>query len=155
MHNHVSKTSHYGWLYVSRCVLQIIVIWQQLGCMRCMVECTPITYFKLLVVHVRLCSSLAYFMMIQSLPIASKLPTKTLVARQLSTNLYIITLCFIIHIIMLNDNNNIFYVQIYIIIIVSLRQCHAGFYVNDIACRLWRWLSLWQWWMHFVDIRSV
>ena len=38
----------------------------------------------LLVVH--LCSSLAYFMMAQPLPIAGKLPIKTLVARQLPTS---------------------------------------------------------------------
>ena len=38
---------------------------------------------------VRLCSSLAYFMMTQPLPIASKLPIKTLVARQLPTNNYV------------------------------------------------------------------
>ena len=35
---------------------------------------------------VDLCSSLAYFMMTKPLPIASKLPIKTLVARQLPTN---------------------------------------------------------------------
>ena len=34
---------------------------------------------------VDLCSSLAYFMMTQPLPIASKLPIKTVVARQLPT----------------------------------------------------------------------
>ena len=34
---------------------------------------------------VDLCSSLAYFMMTQPLPIAGKLPIKTLVARQLPT----------------------------------------------------------------------
>ena len=38
---------------------------------------------------VDLCSSLAYFMMIQPLPIAGKLPIKTLVAKQLPTNIYI------------------------------------------------------------------
>ena len=38
----------------------------------------------LLVVH--LCSSLVYFMMTQLLPIAGKLPIKTLVVRQLPTN---------------------------------------------------------------------
>ena len=37
---------------------------------------------------VDLCSSLAYFMMTQPLPIAGKLPIKTLVARQLPTNVY-------------------------------------------------------------------
>ena len=37
---------------------------------------------------VDLCSSLPYFMMNQPLPIASKLPIKTLVARQLPTNMY-------------------------------------------------------------------
>ena len=36
---------------------------------------------------VDLCSSLAYFMMTQPLPIASKLPIKTLVARQLPTTI--------------------------------------------------------------------
>ena len=35
---------------------------------------------------VDLCSSLAYFMMTQTLPIASKLPIKTLVAKQLPTS---------------------------------------------------------------------
>ena len=35
-----------------------------------------------------LCSSLAYFMMIQPLPIAGKLPIKTLVAKQLPTIMY-------------------------------------------------------------------
>ena len=35
---------------------------------------------------VDLCSSLGHFMMIQPLPIAGKLPIKTLVAKQLSTN---------------------------------------------------------------------
>ena len=34
---------------------------------------------------VDLCSSLAYFMMTHPLPVASKLPIKTLVARQLPT----------------------------------------------------------------------
>ena len=38
---------------------------------------------------VDLCSSLAYFMMTQPLPIASKLPIKTLVARQLPTNVHV------------------------------------------------------------------
>ena len=38
---------------------------------------------------VDLCSSLAYFMMTQPLPIAGKLPIKTLVAKQLPTNNYI------------------------------------------------------------------
>ena len=35
---------------------------------------------------VNLCSSLGYFMMTQPLPIAGKLPIKTLVAEQLPTN---------------------------------------------------------------------
>ena len=38
---------------------------------------------------VDLCSSLAYFMMTQPLPITSKLPIKTLVAQQLPTSMYI------------------------------------------------------------------
>ena len=38
-----------------------------------------------------LCSSLAYFMMTHPLPIASKLPIKTLVARQLPTNIHAYT----------------------------------------------------------------
>ena len=38
---------------------------------------------------VDLCSSLAYFMMTQPLPIAGKLPIKTLVAKQLPTNIII------------------------------------------------------------------
>ena len=39
---------------------------------------------------VDLCSSLAYFMTTQPLPIASKLPINTLVAKQLPTNVHII-----------------------------------------------------------------
>ena len=39
---------------------------------------------------VDLCSSLAYFMMTHPLPIAGKMPIKTLVAKQLPTNMYII-----------------------------------------------------------------
>ena len=39
---------------------------------------------------VDLCSSLAYFMMTQPLPIAGKLPIKTLVAKQLPTSMYIL-----------------------------------------------------------------
>ena len=38
---------------------------------------------------VDLYSSLAYFMMTQPLPIAGKLPIKTLVAKQLPTNMYV------------------------------------------------------------------
>ena len=38
---------------------------------------------------VDLCSSLAYFMMTQPLPIAGKLPIKTLVAKQLPTNVHV------------------------------------------------------------------
>ena len=38
---------------------------------------------------VDLCSSLAYFMMTQPLPIAGKLPIKTLVARQLPTTMHV------------------------------------------------------------------
>ena len=40
---------------------------------------------------VDLCSSLAYFVMTQSLPIVSKLPIKPLVARQLPTNIHVHT----------------------------------------------------------------
>ena len=39
---------------------------------------------------VDLCSSLAYFMMTQPLPIVGKLPIKTLVARQLPTSMHIV-----------------------------------------------------------------
>ena len=39
-----------------------------------------------------LCSSLAYFTMTQPLPIAGKLPIKILVAKQLPTNMYIISM---------------------------------------------------------------
>ena len=38
---------------------------------------------------VDLCSSLAYFMMTHPLPIAGKMPIKTLVAKQLPTNTHI------------------------------------------------------------------
>ena len=41
---------------------------------------------------VDICSSLAYFMMTQPLPIAGKLPIKTLVARQLPTNVCMLLL---------------------------------------------------------------
>ena len=43
---------------------------------------------------VDLCSSLAYFTMTQPLPIAGKLPIKTLIAKQLPTSIYTsLTLC--------------------------------------------------------------
>ena len=48
----------------------------------------PNYWQRTILLVVDLCSSLAYFMMTQPLPIASKLPTKTLVARQLPTNQY-------------------------------------------------------------------
>ena len=45
-------------------------------------------YYQIIILFVvDLCSSLAYFTMTQPLPIASKLPIKTLVARQLPTNI--------------------------------------------------------------------
>ena len=52
------------------------------------------SYLTVIGVHgillvVDLCSSLAYFMMIQPLPIAGKFPIKTLVARQLPTNVHV------------------------------------------------------------------
>ena len=40
-----------------------------------------------------LCSSLAYFMMTHPLPIAGKLPIKTLVASQLPTNSHVLLSC--------------------------------------------------------------
>ena len=50
-------------------------------------------YFQItILLVVDLSSSLAYFMMTQPLLIASKLPIKTLVARQLPTNMYVQTL---------------------------------------------------------------
>ena len=52
-----------------------------------------LTHFKLYIIAillvVDLCSSLASFMMTQPLPIASKLPIKTLIARQLPINAHI------------------------------------------------------------------
>ena len=53
-----------------------------------MVECTPINaiYTDLLVVDLH--SSLAWFTMTYPLPVASKLPIKTVVTRQLPTNVY-------------------------------------------------------------------
>ena len=48
------------------------------------------TYWQItILLVVDLCSSLAYFMMTQPLPIAGKLPIKTLVAKQLPTNMHI------------------------------------------------------------------
>ena len=44
---------------------------------------------------VDLCSSLGYFMMTQPLPITGKLPTKTLVAKQLPTNNIIMLMTYI------------------------------------------------------------
>ena len=44
---------------------------------------------------VDLCSSLVYFMMTQPLPIAGKLPIRTLVAKQLTTNNYIVHCMYI------------------------------------------------------------
>ena len=46
----------------------------------------PNYYQITMLLVVDLCSSLAYFMMTHPLPIAAKLPIKTLVARQLPTN---------------------------------------------------------------------
>ena len=46
----------------------------------------PITVRLTILLVVDRCSSLAYFMMTQPLPIAGKFPIKTLVARQLPTN---------------------------------------------------------------------
>ena len=57
-----------------------------------------ITIKFLLVVD--LCSSLAYFMMTQPLPIAGKLPIKTLVAKQLLTNDYACHIIMIMYIYM-------------------------------------------------------
>ena len=48
----------------------------------------PNYYQITILLVVDLCSSLAYFMMTQPLPIAGKLPIKTLFARQLPTNVY-------------------------------------------------------------------
>ena len=46
-------------------------------------------YWQIIILLVvDLCSSLAYFLMTQPLPIAGKLPIKTLVAKQLPTNDY-------------------------------------------------------------------
>ena len=48
-------------------------------------------YWQIIILLVvDLCSSLAYFMMTQALSIAGKLPIKTLVAKQLPTNVCII-----------------------------------------------------------------
>ena len=47
---------------------------------------------------VDLCSSLAYFMMTQPLPIAGKFPINTLVAKQLPTNVHVrVHVCRIVH----------------------------------------------------------
>ena len=47
-------------------------------------------YYQITVLLVvDLCSSLAYLMMTQPIPIAGKLPIKTLVARQLPTNVHV------------------------------------------------------------------
>ena len=50
----------------------------------------PNYYQIIILLVVDLCSSLAYFMMTQSLPIAGKLPIKTLVARQLPTSMFVV-----------------------------------------------------------------
>ena len=52
---------------------------------------------------VDLCSSLAYLMMTQPLPMAGKLPIKTLVAKQLPTNIYYIIYIIYIYICTLAD----------------------------------------------------
>ena len=51
----------------------------------------PNYYQITILLVVDLCSSLAYFMMTQPLPIAGKFPIKTLVARQSSTNKHLYT----------------------------------------------------------------
>ena len=59
---------------------------------------------------VDLCSSLAYFMMTQPLPIASKLPIKALVAKQLPTKVCIYNI----------------YIYIYIYIYIVVTSAHLG-----------------------------
>ena len=49
--------------------------------------CVHVWQITILLV-VDLCSLLAYFMMTHPLPIAGKMPIKTLVAKQLPTNMY-------------------------------------------------------------------
>ena len=85
-------------MYVCMCVCMYVCI------MNVHVICINNSYLPVIGVHERhgrmhpnywqitillvvdLCSSLAYFMMTQPLPIAGKLPIKTLVAKQLPTN---------------------------------------------------------------------
>ena len=58
----------------------------------------PNYYQITILLIVDLCSSLAYFMMTHSLPIACKLPIKTLVARQLPTNTHNNIILYIVHV---------------------------------------------------------
>ena len=69
-------------------IVQVIVARLKLGCMRCIVECTPINILQLLLAHDPL-SSLVYRMITYTHPTASNLPIKTLVAKQQPTNIYL------------------------------------------------------------------
>ena len=81
IHNYVPKNTF--WILTTyNSYLTVIGVYEMHGQMH--TNYCQIT--DLLVVH--LCSSLAYFMMTQPLPIAGKLPIKTLVAKQLPTNMY-------------------------------------------------------------------
>ena len=74
-------------------------------------------YYQIIILFVvDLCSSLAYFTMTQPLPIASKLPIKTLVARQLPTNniTYIYTSYTHIHGMVHDFLNMLLYVHVWI-----------------------------------------
>ena len=57
-------------------------------CIECMHFMHPNYWQLTILLLVDLCSSLAYFMTTQPLPIAGKLPIRTLVARQLPINMY-------------------------------------------------------------------
>ena len=78
--------SSYRLLIINNSYLPVIGVHEMHGRMH------PYYWQITILLVVDLCSSLAYFMMTHPLPIAGKLPIKTLVAKQLPTNIIIIVM---------------------------------------------------------------
>ena len=75
-----------GWIFtINNSYLPVIGVHEMHGQMH------PNYWQITILLVVDLCSSLAYFMMTQPLPIAGKLPIKTLVAKQLPTMIIIVS----------------------------------------------------------------
>ena len=79
-HTHIITDTHMAWVHTYNSYLIVIGVHEMHG------QIHPNYCQITILLVIDLCSSLAYFMMTRSpLPIASKLPIKTLVARQLPT----------------------------------------------------------------------